>query len=314
LLLAWLSYSLYQQVKSQPDHLHALSLIKQAPLGTGAWMYWLVILLVFVNWGIEARKWQLLMTTLQPMKFLTAFKSVLCGVTVSLNTPNRIGEYGGRILYVEEGNRIKAVSLSIAGSLSQLIVTLAMGFGGLLFTLSLLPAPDATILHLDAFWIKTLLYLDLVGLAVLLLFYFRLGWIVRMIEKLPNIRRFAGYISVLDQFDAKILLRLLSLSTARYIVFVLQYIFMMRLMEVQVGGWQSFWILTVLFWVLAIIPSFAIAEIGIRGKFGIALLGLFSSNTTGIIAVMFGIWIFNLFIPAVTGGFLILSKKYFKEK
>ena len=35
--------------------------------------------------------------------FFTAYKSVLSGVTLSLNTPNRIGEYGGRILYVKEG-------------------------------------------------------------------------------------------------------------------------------------------------------------------------------------------------------------------
>jgi hypothetical protein len=86
-----------------------------------------VILLVFVNWGLEARKWQLLMKGIQPMNFITAFKSVLCGVTLSLNTPNRIGEYGGRILFVNDGNRLKAVTLSIAGSISQLIITLDNG-------------------------------------------------------------------------------------------------------------------------------------------------------------------------------------------
>ncbi len=253
------------------------------------------------------------MMTLQPVSFLTAYKSVLCGVTVSLNTPNRIGEYGGRIIYVEEGNRLKAVSLSIAGSMSQLIITLILGAGGLFFVLWLLPDFNGVIFHLNAFWIKVLMYINAVGLTLLLLLYFRLGWIVRMIEKLPGTGRFASYISVLDKFDAKILLRLLSLSASRYIVFVIQYIFMMQLLDVEAGWWQSFWILTVLFWVLAIIPSFAIAEIGIRGKFGIALIGLFSSNTTGIVAVMLSMWIFNLFIPAVTGGFLILSKKYFKK-
>ena len=72
-----------------------------------AWKFWLVIVLVFVNWGFEAKKWKLLITPIQKMSFFTAFKSVLTGVTLSLNTPNRIGEYGGRILYVKEGTGLK---------------------------------------------------------------------------------------------------------------------------------------------------------------------------------------------------------------
>ena len=70
---------------------------------------------------------------IQQIYFFTAYKSVLSGVTLSLNTPNRMGEYGGRILYVKEGSRLKAISLSIAGSISQLIVTLVMGCGGLIY-------------------------------------------------------------------------------------------------------------------------------------------------------------------------------------
>jgi hypothetical protein len=117
ILAVWLFYSLYQQIKGQDGLSGALQLIKEAPFGEQAWKFWLVIALTFVNWGIESRKWQLLMRLLQPMSFLTAVKSVLCGVTLSLNTPNRIGEYGGRVLFVEEGKRIQSVSLSIAGSI-----------------------------------------------------------------------------------------------------------------------------------------------------------------------------------------------------
>ncbi|MEP6674498.1 MAG: hypothetical protein ABJA78_05065 [Ferruginibacter sp.] len=314
LLLIWLSWSLYNQVKNQSDLHRSIQLILHAPFGAQGYKFWLVIFLVFVNWGLEAGKWQLLMQTIQPMRFFTAFKSVLCGVTLSLNTPNRIGEYGGRILFVNDGNRLKAVSLSITGSISQLIITLLMGTGGLIFILNQSPENTVTLPLLHSFWIKSLLYLNLCGSALLLLFYFRLGWIVRLIEKIPNAGKAVNYIAVLENFGANILLRLLSISAIRYIVFVLQYVLMMQVFDVEVGGWQSFWILTVLFWVLAIVPSFAIAEIGVRGKFGVALLGIFSSNITGILAVTFGIWFFNLFIPAVTGGFLILSKKYFKEK
>ena len=54
-----------------------------------AWKFWLVIGFQVFNWGLEARKWQLLMRPLATMSFFTAYKSVLCGVTFSLNTPNQ---------------------------------------------------------------------------------------------------------------------------------------------------------------------------------------------------------------------------------
>jgi hypothetical protein len=301
-------------VSSQPDLPTAIALIKHAPFGPSAWMFWLIILLTVANWGIEARKWQLLAGAIEPISFGRACKSVLCGVTVSLNTPNRIGEYGGRIIYIQEGNRIKAVSLSIAGSISQLIITLLFGCGGLVYMLYQLHPVSGSLFGLPPFWIKTLLYISIFVLLLLLLFFFRLSWLIRIVEKLPYSVKFVHYISVLDNFDVKVLLRLLFLSALRYIVFVIQYIFMLQLMQVDGNWWQSLWVVSVMFWMLAIIPTFAIAELPIRGKIGQSLFGLFSSNTLGILAVTFGIWFINLFIPAVAGSLLILGNKFFKNK
>ena len=116
LLAGWLFYSLYQQIKSQPNLYQSIQLMKEAPFGAMAWKFWAVILLAFVNWGLEARKWQVLVKPVQDMNFLRAYKSVLSGLTLSLNTPNRMGEYGGRILYIKEGGRLKAISLSTSAS------------------------------------------------------------------------------------------------------------------------------------------------------------------------------------------------------
>ena len=132
LLGAWLFYSLYKQINEQPNLQQSIDLVKEAPFWSQSWKFWIVIALVFINWGFEAKKWQVLLKTIQRITLFTAYKSVLSGVTLSLNTPNRIGEYGGRILYVQEGSSIKAISLSIAGSISQLIITLIIGCGGLI--------------------------------------------------------------------------------------------------------------------------------------------------------------------------------------
>ncbi len=314
LLGVWLFYSLYQQIKSQPNLHQSIDLIKEAPFGEQAWKFWIVIILVFVNWGMEAKKWKLLITPVQRMSFFTAYKSVLSGVTLSLNTPNRIGEYGGRILYVKEGSRIKAISLSIAGSISQLIITLLMGCGGLVYLLFFQTEHTGPVMGLSLFWIRILLFLSTCVTAILILFFFRLSWLIKLIEKIPNAAGFVQYINVLEEFTPKLLLRLLSLSFFRYLVFVIQYILLLQVLQVDILWINGFWIITILFLVLAIVPSFAIADLGIRGKFSTELLSVYSANTVGIIGATFGIWFINLFIPALLGSILILSIKIFKDK
>jgi MFS family permease len=239
---------------------------------------------------------------------------VLSGVTLSLNTPNRIGEYGGRILYINEGNRIKAISVSIAGSMSQLIITLLMGCGGLIFILFTKQSAAEHIMGLSFFWIKILLLISAITAGVLLIIYFRLSWLIKIIEKIPPVVKYAHYINVLEDFHAKELLRLLFLSFFRFMVFVIQYILLLQVLKVEITWIEGFWIISILFLVLAIIPSFAIADLGIRGKFSIELLTLYSANTIGIIGTTFGIWFINLFIPAIAGSILILSVKIFKER
>ena len=314
LLAVWLFYSLYQQIKSQPNLQQSIDLIKEAPFGQQAWKFWIVILLVFINWGMEAKKWKLLIRPVQNISFFTAYKSVLSGVTLSLNTPNRIGEYGGRILYIKEGSRIKAISLSIAGSISQLIITLFMGCGGLIYLLFFQNKHVGPVMGLSIFWIEILLFASTIVTAILILFFFRLSWLTQLVEKIPSAQKLVKYINVLEEFTPKLLLRLLSLSFFRYIVFVIQYILLLQVLHVDIFWTDGFWIISILFLVLAIVPSFAIADLGIRGTFSTELLGVYSANAIGIIGTTFGIWFINLFIPAILGSIFILGIKFFKDK
>ncbi len=314
LLALWLFYSLYQQIKMQPHLQESITLIKEAPSGSQAWKFWIVVILALFNWGLEAKKWQLLLKPLQRMNFYRAYKSVLSGLAFSLNTPNRMGEYGGRILYVKEGSRLKAISLSIAGSISQLIVTLVLGCAGLIYLLYFQTTHSGPLMGLSVFWIKILLFISAMVTAILVLFFFRLSWLIKLIEKIPSAKKFVQYINVLEEFTAKLLLSLLWLSFFRYLVFVLQYILLLQVLHVEIFWVNSFWIISILFLVLAIVPSFAIADLGIRGKFSIELLSVYSINTLGILGTTFGIWFINLFIPALVGSILILGIKFFKEK
>ena len=67
-----------------------------------------------VNWGLEARKWQLALRPVGGIAYRNAFKAVFTGAAVASFTPNRMGEYLGRILYIREGHRTQAIALTIA--------------------------------------------------------------------------------------------------------------------------------------------------------------------------------------------------------
>jgi hypothetical protein len=311
LLFLILSFSLYRQVIKQPDLSANWSAIKNS------WhncKFWLVIFLMMVNWGIEAKKWQLLIRHVQQFSFIWAFKSVLSGSSVTMLTPNRVGEYGGRILYVDEGNRIKAISLTIVGSISQLLVTLIVGCSGLFYLRVFAGNASNALNVLPELWSNVLIYLSIGITIILLLFYLRLSWIVQLMEKMPGLQKIVKHIKVLDEFSNMQLLRILLLSFIRYLVFVCQYVLLLQVMDVQIAGWLCFWLMSVFYLVMAIAPTFGFIELPVRARASWELLKFYSGNSLGIGAAALGIWFINLVIPAIFGSLLILSIKIVKEK
>ena len=266
---------------------------------------------MFVNWSVEAIKWKISVKQIQQVSFVKAFKAVLSGVSFSVSTPNRVGEYLGRVMYMDEGNRLKTISITIVGSISQLIITLLMGCIGLVVLRSAIEEEHL----ISAMWMKVILYGVLAVLTVLTLFYFKLSWLIKWVDRLPGSGRFAYLVKALEDFNATLLLKLLSLSLFRFVIFTIQYYLMFRLFNVEVIWWQSFWTVSVSFLVLAAIPSFAILELVQRGYVTKTLVGVYSTNIAGIGLATAGIWLINLIIPAIIGSILILGiKKIYSGK
>jgi uncharacterized membrane protein YbhN (UPF0104 family) len=269
---------------------------------------------MLVNWGIEARKWQVVIRKIQPISFFQSWKAVHSGLTLAFFTPNRMGEYIGRVLYIQEGKRIQAVSLTIVCSMAQVLVTWVAGIAGIIY-LKWHLAHMATTNSSLVFWMNILLFVSLGGAVILTLLYFRIAWLVRAIEKIPRIDRFIGWIRVLDDFNATILLRILSLSIVRYAIFIVQYYLLFAAFKVPLNVQQVIGSVSVVFLVLSIVPTIAvITELGVRWKASMEVVQLFSTNLAGILATSLAIWIINLVIPALIGSLLILGVKIFNNK
>ena len=311
LLLVVLCYSLYTQLMQQPDLLQRWQQIKQS---LKSFTFLAVIFLMLLNWGIEAKKWQLLVGHVQQFGFIQSFKSVLAGCSITMLTPNRIGEYGGRILFLKEANRIKAISLNITSSISQLLVTMVMGCGGLLYLRFFSQTSGNALSVLPDFWGNVLIYFSITGTVLLFLFYIRLAWLVRLIEMVPAFTKAVKHITVLDEFSARQLLTILLLSLLRYLVFVLQYILLLYLLQVNIDTVQCFWLITIFYLLMAVAPTIGFLELPLRAKASMELMKLYSTNTLGIETAALAIWLINLVIPALIGSILILGIKIVKEK
>ncbi|MFT4095221.1 MAG: lysylphosphatidylglycerol synthase transmembrane domain-containing protein [Niabella sp.] len=312
LLFAWLAWSIYKQISSQNGLEESLLKIKDSLYSSHVLYLVFTILLMMINWGLEAYKWMLAVRQIQSISFIRAFKAIFSGISFSISTPNRVGEYLGRVLYLSEGNRIKTVSLTIVSSMSQLIITIFMGLLALIFMRNKLVQSDMLPHTLS----NALVYGSIVVLIILILFYFRLSWLIKIIDKLPQISRFSWAIDVIEHLNATLLVRFLSLSVTRFAVFSLQYYLLFRLFGVDINIAQCWMGISVMFLVMAAIPTIALfTDLGLKNELSIKLIGLFSPNHLGITLASLSIWLINLVFPALIGSLLILGiKNIFNKK
>jgi uncharacterized membrane protein YbhN (UPF0104 family) len=311
LLFAWLSYSVFNQIKNQPNLEESWLNIKSSFTDTRVLNFILVFVLMFVNWSLEALKWKISVQGVQPVSFFRSLKAIFSGVSFSVTTPNRTGEYLGRVLYMDDGNRLKVISLTILGSISQLLVTIFFGLLGLLIL-----RPDITSMNLSG-WMEWLKDLGIIGASLafifLTVFYFRIGWLVKWIDKIPAIKKYIWLINELEKTDTTLLMRLLSISLLRYMVFATQYFLLFHFFGVEVNWWQGFWATAIVFFVMAITPTIELFEVVKKMYVTKEIFAIFTVNTLAIGFVTTTIWCINLVIPAAIGSLLILGIKFFKK-
>jgi len=309
-LFAILSVSIYRQVHSQPNLGAAWVQVKQSYT---SWKLWLVLFLMLVNWGIEAKKWQILVSSVQRVSFLKSFMAIFTGQAIGLNTINGVGEYVGRVIYLEDGNRLRAVAISMVGSISQIIVTMIMGIVGLIYMRTHVFDATHHLQGLSIFWLNGIMYLLSFGVIIVLLVYFELSWLTKLVEKIPFVAKYSFFIQKLEELTWKELAGILLLSFIRYFVFIAQYILLLQVFGVEASWISAGWTVCVMFLVLAIVPTIPLAELGVRGETSQQLLGLISGNSLGILFTAAGIWFINRAVPAVAGSLFILGVRLFKK-
>lgn len=258
-----------------------------------------VLLLMVVNWGLESRKWRLLVSGLEPISRMRAFLATIAGTSIGLITPNRVGEFAGRVLFLAPENRIGGAFATAVGSIAQFVVTVVFGTLGLI-VLTAQAGPDYTDPSILA-WIA--LCAVVAGGALLL--YFSPELLHAIVARIPVIRRWERHAAVLDRFDGRMLVRVLGISMGRYAVFTVQFVILLRIVA-AIQPSESLAAIPVAFLVATLIPTVMLTELGVRGSVAVAVISPDTVSDRGVFLASTALWLVNIALPAMAGAVLLL--------
>ncbi|MFK7798553.1 MAG: hypothetical protein AB8E82_13960 [Aureispira sp.] len=271
-----------------------------------------ILLLMPINWLIETQKWVLLLQPIQQLHVFQALKIVLIGLTGSLFTPNRIGEYGGRLLLLEAPKRPQAIYATLLGACSQWIVLILLGWW------ALMTAFYQGWLTIAPHWLQVLLVIGVLGSVTLLLLYFNLkkflSWMITWrwaakwtisIQKTP-----------FKYYESTMLWTALGYALLRSLTYSVQYVGLLYFFGYS-GDWSM--MLTGVFIVYLLqtgIPLPPSTGLLARGNIALLIFGNLQANalSSSILAATFSLWLLNVILPALWGAWLMVQISNYKEQ
>ena len=112
-LILALGVALYFELQSRKN-LEDLYHVFVQQCNAANWVLLAVVgVLMPLNWLIETLKWQPFLRHYDPISLKKSFYAVMAGISFALFTPNRMGEYAGRLLYVRPENHWKSLMINV---------------------------------------------------------------------------------------------------------------------------------------------------------------------------------------------------------
>jgi hypothetical protein len=268
--------------------------------------------MMIFNWFIEAVKWRFLVNKIERISILTSLRAVFSGITVSVFTPNRIGEYGGRVFCLEKADRIQGVLITVLGSMAQLLTTIFFGSMGILFLNNYIPELENIYREIDFAYPIVFFLLLFLNILLLLLFH-NISLLSNLMDKVSLLNQYKKYKEVFTFYNAQELAFVFIFSIIRYAIFTTQFFILLKLFEIDIIYFDAIILTMVMLFIISIIPTIAISEIGIRGSVAVYLFSLVSTNIIGILSATFVLWFINLLFPALIGSFFVFTLKFFRK-
>ncbi len=261
-----------------------------------------------LNWALETLKWRCFLGAFTPVSFLKTYKAVLAGVAVSLFTPNRVGEYAGRMLALDKQAAWGAIFSSLLGSLCQWIVLLAAGVPGAF-------AIASRFSNVEPLLLRSFFALGM-GLVTILIFaVFNIGIAAGLAQLLPwrSIRRkLMKSLAALRRCEQRSIAAALMWAVLRYAVYAGQYYLMLRFFGIDASLPLAAAGIASIFLAQTSLPLPPLAGLLARGELAMVIWGYFTADTAAILAAAYGLFILNLSLPSLVGAWIILRSNWTK--
>jgi len=270
----------------------------QSPLWLG-----LALALLPLNLGLEAGKWRTLLRSSDLSCTLgQALQAILAGAATGIFTPNRVGDYAGRLLPLPPGHRLWAAVYTFVCRIAQMAITVALGALGLALLHDRFALPT---------WLETS-YPWWLGIAGLLGLIGTLGflWPRPLQIWLRRIPLPAGLLwrarEALISLSVPTVRRVWGLSLLRGMIFLGQYAALLMAFGFEEGPLLAIALVSITLLIKSLAPSIALAELGVRESVALAVMGLAQVSAPVIVAATFALFLINLILPALA-GLLVIS-------
>jgi hypothetical protein len=143
--------------------------------------------------------------------------------------------------------------------------------------------------------------------VVSLFIYFKLGIISNKLFSFSIFNKIKKKIDSLSYVPTHILSKVLTLSFLRFLIFILQYYLLFIFTGVSIDFFQVFVHVSVMFLLLAAVPTITFLELGVRWQIALILFSHVTANKLGVSIAVTAVWLINLIFPALLGAFTSFS-------
>lgn len=263
-----------------------------------------VLLLMVVNWVLESLKWKYLTRDFQPMSAWQAIEAVFCGLTWAIFTPNRLGEYAGRVLFLPNRKRVYGVFAMAVGSYGQNVITNVVGLASVIWFVN-------TFLHLKPLIYFGVIFWSTAFTVFIAIVYFHIVWVVYILDKIPFVKKYHRFFDIMARYKKPELIKIILFCLARYSVFSFQYYLVIHLLIPDISAIQMMLMVFILFFVQSALPSLDLLDIGVRNGTAAYLFGYITGQQLAVMAAVSSIWLINLIIPAILGSAFVFKLHFF---
>lgn len=255
-----------------------------------------LLILTSFNWFFEILKWKYLVNTIKQISFRDALEQSLGGLTASIITPNRIGDYGAKAAYYAKQFRTKIVLLNLLGNMSQMTITTIFGSVGFIIFVNRY--------QIDVNYYRVVRF----GLILLIVSLFA---VLGVRQKRYKIRGFSvgRVFDFIKKIASKTHVINLSLSLLRYLIFSFQFYYLLTMFGIDVEYNKAMVVITSMYFLASIVPSIAIFDVIVKGSVAVFLFGYVEVNELTILSIIMLMWLLNFVIPSLFGIYFVLNFK-----